>query len=35
VATLDGIAVTSGQVELGVTSSGQTVSVEDFSLVAE
>lgn len=33
--TLDGIAVTSGQAELGVTSSGQTLSVDDFSLVAE
>ena len=33
--TLDGIAVTSGQAELGVTSSGQTLSLDDFSLVAE
>jgi len=33
--TLEGITVTSGQAELGVTSSGQTLSVDDFSLVAE
>jgi hypothetical protein len=32
---LEGVAVTSGQAELGVTSSGQALSVDDFSLVAE
>lgn len=33
--TLKRITVTSGQAELGVTSSGQAVSADDFSLVAE
>jgi hypothetical protein len=32
---LGGIAVTSGKAEIGVTSSGATVMVDDFALVAE
>lgn len=32
---LDGIVVTNGKAELGVTSSGGTVAVDDFALVAE
>jgi hypothetical protein len=32
---LGGIAVTSGKAAIGVTSSGATVVVDDFALVAE
>ena len=33
--TLEGITVTNGQAELGVTSNGQTLTVDDFSMVVE
>ena len=32
---LAGVVVSSGQAEIGVTSSGQTVTLDDFTLIAE
>jgi hypothetical protein len=33
--TLSGIAISGGQVEVGIASSGQTVKLDDFSLISE